>query len=186
MKYSARISAVCQRLQNGGGSATLRSISSHDGHVILGELIDVHWGWQIDPTNPSFQIEKPAPAESASPFGMTMTKSKEFRIFVFEGMTEDEALSQLIAAFQQKKAPKLTAIKNQLMSIKSTIESLRRSGVDLGVDVYSILEDDFDMDAVPCLIADKAENVRAFFDRHPADERRRMAERLLIEEVQES
>jgi hypothetical protein len=187
MKYSAKLSKACQRLHDGGGSATLRCAASHCGDVwSYSGKHQVSWGCRPDPADPERKtIANPDPEVAAdTPIGLVSTKSGE-RIYVFEGMTEDQAVEVVrVASIPKKKVPKLVAVKAQLESIRASISSMERAGIDLGLDVYSVLEDDFNIDSAPCIIADKAARVRAYFDRFPAEERRELAKQMLVEEVQ--
>jgi hypothetical protein len=187
MKYSAKLSKICQQLQDGGGSATLRSVASDCGEVFYySGKPNISWGLVPDPSNLNREVARPAPTVSRdTPIGMASTAKSGDRIYVFSGMTEDEATEAVRrAAIPKQKVPKLAAVKAQLASIKLGIDSMEQAGINLGLDVYSVLEDDFDVDSAPCLIADKARRVRAYFDRFPAEERRELAKQMLVEEVQ--
>lgn len=187
MRYSTKLSKACQRFQDGGGSATLRSIASHCGEVwAYAGKHQVSWGYRPDPANPERRIPNPNPEVAEStPVGLTSTKSGE-RIYVFDGMTEDQAVEAVrVASVPKTKTPKLAAAKAQLASIRASISSMERAGIDLGLDVYSVLDDNFDTESAPCIIADKAAKVRAYFDRFPAEKRRELAKQMLVEEVQD-
>jgi len=187
MKYSAKLSKACQRLHDGGGFATLRSVASYCGDVwTYSGRHQVSWGCRPDPADPERKtIANPSPEVAAdTPTGLVSTKSGE-RVYVFDGMTEDQAVEVVrIASIPKKKTPKLAAVKAQLAAIRASISSMEQAGIDLGLDVYSVLEDDFDIENAPCIIADKAARVRAYFDRFPAEERRELAKQMLVEEVQ--
>jgi hypothetical protein len=157
MKYSVKLSKICQNLLDGKSVGTVRAVATH-------EVLDDEW-YAVGSAN----CEEARPVSSRflgsnCPVAMVIRTDKVTLTFAFWKMTEEEAASELLRRSACKKTPPVTGLKRDILYIKGQMEWMRELGIKHDLDLRAMLADNLDLASVPCQFRPQLGRILAFLD----------------------